>query len=185
MFSGQECDAIIRAGEKLEQGFATIGNGDNGPGTVDLAYRCVKSCSLWRDNGDGNDLTWVYDRIATKILLANAEYFRFDLTGLGEAIQFLKYQVKAAVVPGHYLWHQDFGGGISSNRKISVVVQLSDPGSYDGCRLELMNEKVWASQYIGKGEAIAFPSWTPHQVTAISRGTRYALAIWVHGPQFR
>lgn len=184
MFSAAECDSIIAAGLGQKLGMATIGNGDNAGGIVDLDYRCVQSCSLWRKLGD-NDLTWVYDRVANKIQWANADYYRFELTGLGEAIQFLRYEVAATPIPGHYLWHQDFGGGISSNRKISVVVQLSDPADYEGCRLELMNERVWQPQYIGKGEAIAFPSWTPHQVTMITRGTRYALAIWIHGPQFR
>jgi predicted 2-oxoglutarate/Fe(II)-dependent dioxygenase YbiX len=30
-----------------------------------------------------------------------------------------------------------------------------------------------------------FPSWTPHCVSNITRGTRYALVAWVHGTPFR
>lgn len=183
MFSDPECDAIIAAGEAQPQGFATIGNGGNNTGVINREYRTVKSAALWQ-HGDP-ELTWLYDRIATKVVLANADYFRFDLTGLGEAVQFLKYEVITGEENGHYKWHQDFGGGMSSNRKLSVVVNLSDPGHYEGCRLELFNERAWESPYIRRGEAIMFPAWTPHQVTEIKGGTRYALAIWVHGPQFR
>ncbi len=184
MFTPAECDSIIRAGLSQPLGFATIGNGDNQGGTLNLDYRCVKSCGLEQFVG-GNDLTWVYERIANYVGWANRDHFRFDLTGLGEPVQFLRYEVTATPVPGHYLWHQDFGGGISSNRKLSLVVNLSDPSEYEGCRLELMNERVWESGYIGKGDAIVFPSWTPHQVTVITRGVRHALAVWIHGPQFR
>lgn len=184
LFSPVECDVIVRAGERQQLGFATIGNGDDGPGVVSLGYRCVRSCGLRPQTG-GDDLEWVFDRIAARVAAANAAYFRFDLTGLGEEIQFLKYETNAAAEPGHYHWHQDFGGGISSNRKLSLVVQLSDVTDYDGCRLQLMNERVWEVPYTAKGNAIIFPSWTPHQVTDITRGTRYALAVWIHGPQFR
>lgn len=183
LLSPAECESVIRHGETLTQGFATIGNGTNNDAVLDLEYRCVKSCDLWRLK-DG-DLTWLYERVRQKVEYANRDYYRFDLTGLGEAIQFLKYETLPDKPPGHYRWHQDFGGGISSNRKLSMVVNLSDPRDYDGCRLQLYNERQWEPTYIQQGEAILFPSWTPHQVTPITRGTRYALAIWIHGPQFR
>lgn len=48
-----------------------------------------------------------------------------------------------------------------------------------------MTEREWEAPYIGQGEAICFPSWTPHRVTPIEWGVRHALAVWVHGPQFR
>lgn len=183
MFTPEECKQIIRAGEAKGLGFAMIGNGSNNAGVVNKDYRCVKAAMLWRQKGE--DLTWVYDRIARKVALANNDFFRFDLTGLGEAIQFLKYELLEGEPPGHYNWHQDFGGGSSANRKLSVVVNLSDPSDYSGCRLKVMTESEWEVPYIGQGEAVCFPTWTPHRVTAIESGVRYALAVWVHGPQFR
>lgn len=183
MFSPEECKQIIRAGEELGLGFAMIGNGGNNTAILDKSYRCVKATALWRQKKQ--DLTWVYERIASKIELANRDFYRFDLTGLGEPPQFLKYEVLENDVPGHYDWHQDFGGGLSSNRKLSLVVQLSDPADYTGCRLRLMDGKEWEAPYIGQGEAICFPTWAPHRVTPIESGVRYALAVWIHGPQFR
>lgn len=183
MFTPEECHQIIRAGEALGPRFAMIGNGSNDGGAVVKEYRCVKASMPTRQGED--DLTWIYDRIARKVELANRDFFRFDLTGLGEPIQFLKYEVLEGEPPGHYNWHQDFGGGYSANRKLSLVVNLSDPVDYGGCRLHVMTEREWESSYINQGEAICFPTWTPHRVTAIEFGTRYALAVWVHGPQFR
>jgi PKHD-type hydroxylase len=183
MFSAEECRQIIRAGEARNPWFAMIGNGGNNTGVINKDYRCVKASMLWRSGAE--DLTWLYDRIARKVELANNAWFRFDLTGLGEAIQFLKYEVLPGDPPGHYDWHQDFRGGSSANRKLTVVVNLSDPADYEGCRLRVMTEREWEAPYIQQGEAICFPTWTPHRVTPIERGVRYALAIWVHGPQFR
>ncbi len=183
MFTPEECKQIIREGEALGPRFAMIGNGDNNGGVVNKDYRCVKASMLQREGKV--DLTWVYERIARKIDLANRAHFRFDLTGLGEPIQFLKYEVLEDAPAGHYDWHQDFGGGYSANRKISLVVNLSDPKDYSGCRLRVMTEREWESSYTGQGEAICFPTWTPHRVTPIEAGTRYALAVWIHGPQFR
>lgn len=181
MFSPEECHQIIRAGEELGLGFAMVGNGGNDTAYLDKNYRCVKATALYRHKKQ--DLTWVYDRIASKVEFANRDFYRFDLTGLGEPPQFLKYEVLD--VAGHYDWHQDFGGGLSSNRKLSMVVQLSDPSDYTGCRLRMMDGREWEVPYIGQGEAICFPCWAPHRVTPIEWGVRYSLAVWIHGPQFR
>jgi PKHD-type hydroxylase len=32
-----------------------------------------------------------------------------------------------------------------------------------------------------RGTVHLFPSYMPHKVTPITRGTRYSLVIWVHG----
>lgn len=182
LFTPAECESIIRLGESLPLAYATIGNGANNVAVLNKEYRSVKGAPLWRTKPGDN--TWIYERLATRADWANREHYRFDLTGLGEPPQFLKYEASDEV-PGHYDWHQDFGGGYSANRKLSVVVNLSDPRDYDGCRLRVQTEKEWEVPYINQGDAVMFPTWTPHCVTPITRGVRYALALWVHGPQFR
>ena len=57
----------------------------------------------------------------------------FDLSGFldVDAPVVMKYSKG-----GHYDWHVDLGPGMS-NRKLSCVVQLSDPSDYEGGELQM------------------------------------------------
>ena len=83
-----------------------------------------------------------------------------------------------------YGWHQDFGGLLS--RKLSLVMQLSDPEEYEGGELQIMvgGEKP-ISINKQKGLVVVFPSWAVHQVTPVTKGLRQSLVAWVSGPNFR
>lgn len=178
--SRPECEWVIAHAEQQPLGFATVGTPTDR--RTELTTRCVESCAF-----DAPDAGWLYERIAQKIQLANRDYFEFDLTGLIEPVQFLKYTPAQDEKPdGHYVWHVDFGEGAMATRKLSLIIQLSPPEDYDGCRLVLNADRgPFESQILGRGHAIAFASWTPHMVTPITRGTRYALVCWVAGPRFR
>lgn len=185
--SPPECREIIALGDQ-GLGLGMIGNGSNDGFRLDPEYRQVSTRALYIDDS----LEWLYERIRSRVSAANEHQYRFDLTGIEEGIQFLRYDApKDGEVAGHYNWHQDFGGGRSSLRKLSLVIQLSDPGDYEGCRLRMFTDCDFepkgsnGSPVIGQGEAVLFPSWTPHMVSPITRGVRYALAVWVCGPQFR
>jgi PKHD-type hydroxylase len=182
--SPPECDALIAIGNREALGFGSVGNGENGAHRVDRTYRQVLTRALYPEP-DG--IGWLYERIREKVTLANNGLFRFDLTGIEEGIQFLRYDAPptAVEIPGHYKWHQDFGGGKSSLRKLSLVVQLSEPADYSGCRLRMFTDQDFEPNYASRGDAVMFPAWTPHMVSPITRGTRYALAAWVCGPQLR
>lgn len=170
------CDALT-----LHPG--TIGNGGSSNDAKHVpTYRTVETAAVPHDA----KTKWLYERIIERVGWVNRDYFRFSLSGLSEPIGYLKYTAASEGKPaGHYNWHQDFGGGLFATRKLSIVVQLSDPSEYDGCRLQLCNDGPWEVPYTQAGDAIIFPSWTPHCVTAISRGVRRALVIWVAGPQFQ
>ena len=60
--------------------------------------------------------------------------WNFDLHSMPEAIQFTEYFGNG----GHYDWHQDIGPGELSIRKVSVTIQLSDGGDYQGGDLEFL-----------------------------------------------
>jgi PKHD-type hydroxylase len=187
--SGPECRELIEIGNGVSLGFGTIGNGDNYGFKLDKGYRCVRTRALYPT---ADRVEWLYQRIQRLITAANHEHYRFDLTGIEQGVQFLRYDAPADGSPaGHYKWHQDFGGGASSLRKLSLVVQLSAPEEYEGCELRLFTDCDYAPRapdgapVKGQGDAVLFPAWTPHMVTPITRGTRYALAAWVCGPQLR
>jgi PKHD-type hydroxylase len=125
---------------------------------------------------------WVYERIMSLIYQANTKLWKFDISK-SEPIQYTEYY---DYEKGHYNWHHDFGSGLSSHRKISVSVQLSDPSSYDGGDLQL---QVGGGQIdtLPKelGQVIIFPSYFLHRVTPVTSGTRKSLVMWVGGNHFR
>lgn len=181
LLSVPECEWVIARGEAQALQFASVGTPTNQ--RVELATRCVESAVL-----ETPDCGWLYDRIAQRVGTANSAYFEFDLVGVIEQVQFLKYTASASGErpDGHYSWHVDFGEGAMSTRKLSLVVQLSPGEAYDGADFTMMSACGKETlRYRGQGEAFAFPSWTPHMVGPITRGVRYALVCWVHGARFR
>jgi PKHD-type hydroxylase len=182
LFSEPECDAIIALAEKAGFGNAAIGNPDQT--RVDESYRAAEVALIPFHVGAG----WLYERITQRMEGANGHY-QFAITGLMEGLQVVRYRAPQSIdqQPGHYDWHQDFGAAYMSRRKLSLVAQLSAPEEYDGCRLTITDPgpRELVDLYQQRGAGVIFPSWTPHCVTAITRGTRYALVAWVHGEPFR
>ena len=85
--------------------------------------------------------------------------------------------------------NKDFVG---LTRKLSVTINLSDPDDYDGGLLKFdygphaLKERYHECVEIKpKGSIIIFPSYIYHQVTPVTRGTRYSLVLWVLGKPFR
>lgn len=127
--------------------------------------------------GEGKD--WVFQRMNALIDQAN-QYYNFDLNGFYEPLQLAQYEA------GDFFdWHLDFGAGSSSNRKLSLTIQLSDPSSYEGGDLEFrINNKVVKAPRT-QGTMIIFPSFIMHRVTKIKSGARRSIVGWVSGPAYR
>jgi PKHD-type hydroxylase len=66
-----------------------------------------------------------------------------------------------------------------------LVVQLSDPSEYEGGELRLHTSQEPVIIRKEKGMVVCFPSYTLHEVTPVTRGERYTLVGWVHGPAFK
>jgi len=126
------------------------------------------------------ECAWVFEQLAHVAASLNADYFGFDLTGFGEAIQLTNYH---EAKQGNYIWHQDFGRGVS--RKLSIVLQLSDPKEYEGGELQILNSDKPTSIRKERGLITVFPAWTLHQVTPVIKGTRQTLVAWISGPEFK
>jgi PKHD-type hydroxylase len=126
------------------------------------------------------DTTWVFDKLADVAAELNAKFFRFDLVGFGEALQMTNYN---SGENGMYGWHVDYGGNVS--RKLSLVVQLSHPSDYEGGELQIKTDANNSTVKKQRGFIVAFPSYTLHQVTPVTKGTRQSLVAWISGPPFR
>lgn len=126
---------------------------------------------------------WAMDRMIALVARANRENFGFDLSDFGESAQIARYRAEEG---GHFDWHSDIGAGAqAARRKLTVVVQLSDPAGYRGGQLQLWANNAPLDAPPAQGTATVFPSFVLHRVTPLTAGVRWSLTLWAHGPAFR
>lgn len=127
-----------------------------------------------------NETEWLYDRLGFISNRLNTEFFGFDLFGFREHFQFTTYTADN----DFYEWHADTTGRFECPRKLSIVLQLSDPSEYEGGDLEIFGTTVTKVQK-EKGTVVAFPSWAIHRVTPVTSGVRKTIVVWLTGPSFK
>jgi predicted 2-oxoglutarate/Fe(II)-dependent dioxygenase YbiX len=174
-FSLQECDKILNMLREAYPSTASVG------GTVESSRiaRGIRSANIYiLDNDEEN--RWIFEKVASVVSFANQYHFGYDLTGIVHGIQLIEY-CSDTEVQGHYDWHVDSGNGEPATRKISFTAQLSDPKDYEGCELVINNHGTEVVATKERGSLHLFPSYMTHKVTPITKGTRYALVIWIHG----
>jgi PKHD-type hydroxylase len=77
-------------------------------------------------------------------------------------------------------------------RKLSMTINLNAPGEYEGGNLKFdfgphaSGKRFHECEEIRpQGSIIVFPSFVYHQVTPITKGTRYSLVLWILGKPFK
>jgi len=133
----------------------------------------------WQSPNKDNE--WLYTKLSHVISELNRDYFRFDLSEISEPLQFCNYESKEK---GHYDWHTDKTAN-RQTRKLSLVLQLSNPDDYEGGDLCLKTSPEDIVIKKKAGFITVFPSWTLHRVTPVTKGSRQSLVAWVSGPPFR
>ena len=123
---------------------------------------------------------WLYDRIFESTTVTN--FWKYDIQGFSELIQFSEYDGRDT--PSYYQTHTDVGPGYNF-RKITMVINLSDPSDYEGGDVELQGVGVIPRDVLHKGGAIIFPSFLHHQVLPVTSGIRRSLASWISGPKLK
>mgnify|MGYP003704588987 FL=1 len=123
---------------------------------------------------------WFYNKISDYAYTANQEMWNFDIWGYHDDLQYTVYYGDG----GHYDWHADLGPEMS-NRKLSVVLQLSDPEEYDGGDLEINIGAQILQVPKQLGLITFFPSFLLHRVTPLLSGTRISLVTWLCGANLR
>lgn len=177
-FSDSQINDIIRIGESLRPRNATVGGGK----AEDIS-EIRKSKTSWI--AFNNETSWLYDSAAHIARQLNGQFYNFDLSGFVEDFQYTVYDN----IGDHYSWHMDKGSGEGiagiSPRKLSLVLQLSDPSEYEGGDLELYISSTPTKLKKQKGLLYAFPSWIMHRVAPVTSGIRRSLVIWISGPKFK
>ncbi|WP_085642009.1 2OG-Fe(II) oxygenase [Thalassospira sp. MCCC 1A03138] len=125
----------------------------------------------------------VMRRIIDMVADVNRNVFDFSLSEFAEDAQIACY---AGDQRGHYDWHSDVGASdIARRRKLTMVIQLSEPDQYEGGLLQLNPAGHVFDAPMERGTAIFFPSFVLHRVAPTTAGLRYSLTQWVHGTPFR
>lgn len=180
-FTSEECDRIVSIFKNQDLKMARVGEITDG-GNVDESIR--KSLVFWVPKLP--KYSWIYERILQLSGKANDDFYKFDLTEIAEHLQFTMYDESFG---GRYDWHVDSSGRETQcgARKLSVVVQLSDPCSYEGGELQFgtsTDDRLQVADK-NKGCVVLFPSYMRHRATEVTKGTRYSLVTWITGPPFR
>jgi PKHD-type hydroxylase len=174
VFSVKEIFDIITLGKRLNTQRATTG----GNGVNCLDHR--KSFVSWISPNEKT--SWIFERLTNTIRKHNEKYFNYDLTMI-EKLQFTYYSSEEE---GMYKQHIDpLEWSHPHNRKLSLVLQLSDPSEYEGGELRLYHGHIPTIIKKELGLLVSFPSYTLHEVTPVTKGERYSLVVWVHGPAFK
>ena len=173
MFSDEECRRILALrGEARD---ARIVDDPQGMGTGQT-YR--KGQVGWiRPTAETE---WIFTRTFGVVRQVNDRCFRMELAGFTEPLQVAEYGQES-----YYDWHLDIDRGPHSIRKLSFIVQLSDPAEYEGGEVELSCGRESASVPREQGGMTVFPSYLLHRVKAVTCGVRCSLVGWIGGPPYR
>ncbi len=143
------------------------------------------------DSHRKTDISWLpntepysemHDFLAKLAMNAN-EVFNLTLTNL-PPLQFTQY----SDVGHHYGLHHDIDSNrqAGKHRKLTIVLQLTDPEDYEGGLLTFSHtENPNPEALIKRGSILLFPSYLEHGVSAITKGARTSLVGWFEGPRWR
>jgi PKHD-type hydroxylase len=180
-FSKQQCEDIINLGLTIPSQQAHIGvNGGEG---VNPDAR--RSPIRFINNGDWRFQN-VFDELWKTAIQANKDFFNIHISKL-DFVQLAEYD---AAELGEYKEHHDVfwvNNDPYYHRKLSAIIQLSDPNDYEGGDFELTDTATFppANELREQGTVIFFPSMFRHRANPVIRGTRHSIAAWFEGPKWR
>lgn len=121
----------------------------------------------------------VYQLLWDTAVDATERHYRLALSGITRMPHYVEYHAGR----GHFHWHNDYSHeSAESPRKLTVIVQLSDSGDYEGGDLEVFGA-VTTVLPRDRGSVICLPSFVPHRVTPVTAGVRRIIVAWIAGPR--
>lgn len=175
VFTPDQCQEIIKLGKSfyVDQSKTFGGTGFNEVRKSKNSW--LPPCELTR---------WIFETIQAAVIKVNKHY-EYDLHSM-ENLQFTEYD---ETYKGYYDAHVDaFDNETSPNthRKLSFSIQLTDETAYDGGDLLIYSHSKQPIKAMRQQGLINFfPSFVLHEVTPVTRGTRYSLVSWISGPKFK
>ena len=168
MFSKDECDQILSTCvEELWLPSTVIGSKE---------FHQSKRQKL---RGDTAGFPFLNIREITKN--ANTEIYDFNLIGI---IDQDFPQVFTYSEDDFYNMHLELTP-MAPSRKITFIINLSDPTTYNGGDIEFLNIDTSQSELNDQGACLIFPSYTPYKINAVTNGVKRIIVGHVHGAIFK
>jgi len=179
-FSKAQCEAIRDAVLLRDGQQATMGVEGKATDTE------MRNSQIRFVQKDDPQLGFLFDKLWKLALAANDQWFGFHISKL-DYIQMAEYD---SAYRGEYKRHHDIfymNGDPHYHRKLSCVVQLTDPAEYAGGDLTFFEvaESPNAQELREQGTVIFFPSFVHHAAMPVETGKRYSIAAWFDGPKWR
>jgi PKHD-type hydroxylase len=180
-FTPEQCSKILENGLKIPAQDAKLGVA----GMNDYSNDSFRKSKIRFIQADNPDFKWLFDELFKMGMQANKDWFNFHITNLSY-IQLAEYDES---YQGEYKKHHDvfWVNNDSYHRKLTCVIQLTDPSEYEGGDLELfeLSEYPNKDELRQQGTAIFFPSFIPHQAHPVTKGKRYSIAVWFEGDKWK
>lgn len=179
-FSPEVCDKILELGLQLPKQSATLGVEGK---SVDTQYRKSQTRFILKEQTQFN---FLFDEMWKMAIRANEDWFGFHLTKI-DYIQLAEYD---SAYQGEYKKHHDvfwINNDPVYHRKLTAVVQLTDPSEYEGGDFEVYDSNSYPNkeEIRTRGTVIFIPSFVPHAALPVTKGLRHSLACWFDGPKWR
>ncbi len=170
--NSKTCDLIIEKSYQFEPQQAAILNSEN---QVDNTKPKVRI----------SDIRWVQkDNFLSSLV---QEYFSHANREFGvnaTTVYDIQYTEYKGGKKGHFDWHIDtFAKHGGFNRKLSMVIQLSDSSDYEGGKFIFWDNEP--EGFKERGSVLVFPSFRPHKVEPVTKGLRRSLVSWIEGPDWK
>ena len=170
-YTKEGCDKIIEIGDKLLPKEIKVDNSGN-------IVRSTNGTSVPIPIND--DTRWIFETLSKHIIEINNKFFEYDLQYISELLITL-YDEKGDSLPKHLDAFYETAGV----RKLSFMIQLSDPDAYEGNDHLLHFDAEPTKVKREVGHMTTFPSHTLNETTPLVKGKRYVLSGWVVGPRFK
>jgi PKHD-type hydroxylase len=168
LFTAQDCkDILSTCIEELWLPTSIVGN------------KKIHAGKRQKLRGDTAGFPFLNIRDVTKA--ANTNIYDFSLLGIidQDFPQVFKY-----AEGDFYDMHIDINS-MAVSRKITFMINLSDPSEYEGGRIEFLNVDVDTQIINEQGSCLIFPSYMPWSITPITKGTKHILVGHIHGALFK
>ena len=134
-------------------------------------------------NLERKDLRWIKRPLTELVEDANNTNFMVDINSV-EFFNLFKFEIG-----DHRGWRHDcdwFFNGLAFDKKLTVIIELSDPDEYEGGEYgEYMSTIPFPKQHLNRGSVLIIPAYYYYNIDDILAGTRKMLIANVIGPKFK